>query len=142
MEKGNFTFSFESSKTPDVIFELLLDVQKWWVGLYDEKIEGASHQIGDEFSFNAGGGLHYSKQRLVEISPNKKIEWLVVDSKLSFLKDESEWTNTKICFEIYKEKDKTIVSFTHDGLVSEIECFEQCSSAWTQYLQKLKLKLM
>lgn len=99
MKKENFTYQFTSSKTPESIFELLLNVDQWWSGLYEETIKGKSHQLNDEFTFEAGQGMHYSKQKLVELVPNKKISWLVTDSKLTFLNKVDEWTNSKLSFD-------------------------------------------
>lgn len=141
MKKENFTYQFLSSKTPESIFELLLNVDQWWSGLYEETIKGKSHHLNDEFTFEAGQGMHYSKQKLVELVPNKKIAWMVTDSKLTFLNKVDEWTNSKLLFDISKEGDKTLVTFTHDGLTPQIECFNQCSSGWTGYLNNLKKKL-
>jgi len=143
MKKESFTYSFKSSKTPGAVFELLLDIEQWWSGLYEETIKGKSHKLNDEFSFEAGSGIHYSKQKLIELVPDKRIVWLVTTSRLNFLSDPGEWTNTKICFDISKEKDKdkTLVTFTHDGLTPRIECYNNCSGAWTGYLTKLKEKL-
>lgn len=118
----NYTFDFETSGSPKNIFEALLNVRSWWSGLYAETIEGSTDKLNDEFTFLAGGGAHYSKQKLVEIISGKKIVWLVTDSKLSFLKKMDEWTGTKICFEISKQGAKTQVRFTHTGLVPNIEC--------------------
>lgn len=141
MEKENFTYQIISSKTPESIFELLLNVDQWWSGLYEETIKGKSHHLNDEFTFEAGQGMHYSKQKLVELVPNKKIAWLVTESKLTFLSDAGEWTNSKLLFDISKENNKTIVTFTHDGLTPQIECYDQCYSGWTGYLNNLKKKL-
>jgi len=140
-DSKSFSYSFTSSKSPATIFELLLDIDKWWSGLFSETIKGESHKINDEFSFNAGGGAHYSKQKLIELIPDKKIVWLVTDSNLSFLSETSEWTNTMICFDISKEGSKTKVTFTHDGLIPQIECYDACSGAWSQYLENLETKL-
>ncbi len=137
----DFMYSFTSSKTPAEVFQLLLHINQWWSGQYEETIEGVSKKVNDEFTFHAGGGAHYSKQKLVELIPNKKIVWLVTDSKLSFLSDTSEWTGTRICFDISTEDDKTQVTFTHDGLVPEIECYDACSGGWTKYLGELTKKL-
>ena len=80
--------------------------------------------------------IHYSKQKLIELVPNKKVVWLVSDSKLNFTKNVSEWTGTKIIFEISTINNKTQVHFTHSGLVPKIECFNDCSNAWSQLIQE------
>jgi hypothetical protein len=141
MKKENFSYSFKTSKTTQEIFELLLDIEKWWSGLYEETIKGKSKKINDEFIFTAGGGAHYSKQKLVELTPGKKVVWLVTDSNLNFLKDTSEWNNSRIGFELSTDENKTNVQFTHEGLVPQIECYEGCSLAWKSYLDNLKEKL-
>lgn len=140
-ENKSFTYSFNSFKTPHEIFETLSNVPQWWFGLYDESINGDSKKLNDEFTFKAGGGVHYSKQKLVELIPDKKLSWLVTDSNLNFLNDSAEWTGTKIAFEISKENGDSKVTFTHEGLLPEIECYDSCSSAWAKYLQQLKQKL-
>lgn len=141
MKKENFTYSITSSKTPGEVFRLLLQVEQWWSGFYEETITGKSEALNDEFIFKAGGGAHYSKQKLTELIPNKKIVWLVTDSKLTFLSDADEWTNTTICFDISTGENNTKITFTHDGLVPQIECYRECSSGWTKYLEKLKQTL-
>ena len=137
----DYTFSFESAETSENIFETLLNVRSWWIGLYGEDIKGSSKKLNDEFTFNAGDGVHYSKQKLVELIPDKKIVWLVTDSNLNFLEKPNEWTGTKICLEISKKGNKNQITFTHQGLVPKIECYNACSSAWTQYLENLADKL-
>jgi hypothetical protein len=142
MEKNNFQVTILVDQTSQEVFNLLLDVDKWWSGLYVETIEGESHQLNDEFTFKAGGGVHYSKQKLIELMPNKKVVWQVTDSNLSFLSDPKEWVDTKISFELSQEGDKTKVTFTHAGLIPQLECYGSCSSAWTEYLGNLRKKMM
>jgi hypothetical protein len=141
MTKKDYTFRFESSKAPETIFSTLLDVRKWWSGIYGEEIKGNTKKIYDEFSFSAGDGAHYSHQLLTELVPGKKITWQVTDSKLTFLDKPDEWKGTEICFDVVTKGNKSQVTFTHRGLVPAIECYDTCSDAWSQYLKKLAEKL-
>lgn len=141
MKKQDFTRVYLIDQTPEEIFKSLIDVRGWWSGLFSEEIEGHSDKLNEEFSFRAGDGIHYSKHKLVELTPNKKAVWLVTDSSLSFLEDKGEWIGTKLCFEISKQGARTAVRFTHQGLVPGIECFDRCTSAWSQYLDKFLLPL-
>lgn len=140
-ETKNYTFSFESSQTLEHIFEILIDVRKWWVGLFGEDIQGRSDILNEEFTFNAGDGVHYTKQQLTELVHNQKVFWKVIESNLSFVETTNEWTNTEFGFEISKQGDKSKVTFTHYGLVPKFECYGNCSGAWTQYLENLAEKL-
>lgn len=141
MNTQDFTFSFTSPKSAAAIFNLLLDIDQWWSGLYAENIQGKSQELHDEFSFHAGGGVHYSKQKLMELIPERKIVWLVTESKLASFNDPEEWTNTKIGFDLAPEGDQTRVTFTHEGLIPKFECYGSCSGAWTGYLEKLAERL-
>lgn len=134
----NYEFSFTTSQNAEFVYQHLLNIKNWWNGLYNEIIEGESEKLDDVFSFSAGSGAHFSKQKLVELLPNEKIKWLVIESNLSFLTKTDEWNNTKICFTIEEENQKTNVTFTHEGLVPQIECYGGCSGAWSKYLENLK----
>jgi hypothetical protein len=141
MKKDHFSYSFNTPKTANEVFELLLTIDQWWSGLYEETIKGKSQKVNDEFTFNAGEGAHYSKQKLVELVPNKKIVWLVTDSNLSFLNNTAEWNGSKIQFDLSTAENNTKVTFTHEGLIPLIECYNACSSAWNGYLGNLEKRL-
>ena len=125
---NNYTYSFETQKSSEEIFELLLEIDKWWSGIHNETITGQSQKLTDEFSFSAGGGMHFTKQKMIELKTNKRIVWLVTESNLSFLDDPKEWEQTKLAFDIVEKEGKTHIQFTHLGLEPQIECFSECSN--------------
>jgi hypothetical protein len=142
MKNKNFTSILVVDQTPEEVFNAVRNVRSWWSGYYSEEIKGDTEKLNDEFSFHAGPDVHYSKQKLVEVIPNKKIVWLITDSELSFLEKKDEWTGTKVIFDITPKGNKTQLVFTHDGLIPGIECYNACAPAWSQYLQNKLLPLI
>lgn len=134
----SYTFSFETNRSAEDVYDILKNPHKWWTGIYGEAIEGHFNKTGDEFTYKAGDGLHYSEQKVTELIPGKKITWLITKSNLAFLQKKDEWTGTSIEMTITTNDGKTHVQFTHKGLVPAIECYGACSSAWTQYMNNLK----
>jgi hypothetical protein len=72
--------------------------------------------------------------KLIEVIPNSKVVWLVLDNYFNFSEDKSEWKGTKVIFEISRKDGKTEIRFTHLGLVPEYECFNVSSNAWGSYI--------
>ena len=137
MKNQDYTVSITVDATAKEAFKSINNVTKWWT----ENLDGSSQKLNDEFIVNFGD-VHFSKQKLVEVVPDKKVVWLVTDSKINFVKDKQEWTNTKISFEISGYDNKTQITFTHFGLVPKIECYDDCSGAWGQYIKGSLFKLL
>jgi hypothetical protein len=139
MSGPNFRTSFTVSQSPAVVFAAINDVRGWWTG--DPGIKGATDKLGAVFTYQYGD-LHFTKQKITEFIPGKRVAWLVQESRLSFVKDEKEWDGTSITFDIAKKGNKTEVRFSHVGLVPEFECYGDCSSAWGYYVKGPLVKLI
>src|SRR3989338_2600725 len=107
MNQHDFTHSFFVPQAPEEVFALLLNIPAWWSGIYEETITGESQQLNDEFSFLAGGGMHYSRHLLITLEPNERIAWQVTESKLTFLEEPNEWAGTTLCFDLAPEEKGT-----------------------------------
>lgn len=77
-----------------------------------------------------------------EFVQNQKLVWSVLDARINFVQDKSEWNNTEVIFEIKTNKNQTVVTLTHKGLVPKLECFSDCSEGWKHYFQGSLKKLI
>ena len=129
MLKQDFTQTIVVDQTPEEALDAIKNIRGWW----SENIEGHTDKVGDVF-FYRYEDAHHCTIKLVELVPNQKVAWLVLDNYFNFTKDKSEWTGTKLMFDLAKKGDKTEIRFTHKGLVPDYECFDVCSTAWGTYI--------
>lgn len=134
---GNFTTTFFVDQSPEEVFNAINNVSEWWQG----EIKGSSKKINDEFEYRMPG-IHFSKQKVIEIIPNEKLAWLVTDSNLGSFQDKQEWNGTKIIFDIKEINGKTQLRFTHIGLVPQFQCYDDCSGAWEMLVQQSLFSLI
>lgn len=137
MEKQDYTIILNVDNPANEVFNSINNVSAWWT----DDMEGNSQKLNDEFTVHFGE-VHVSTQKLVELIPDKKIVWRVTDSKLNFIKDQQEWNNTTISFEISIHDYKTQLTFTHFGLVPKIECYKDCSKGWDYYIKGSLFKFL
>jgi hypothetical protein len=125
----SLTTSFSVDRTPAEAFAAITNVRGWWSG----EIEGDTDALGAEFTYTVPG-IHYSKFRITEFVPGRRVAWLVLDSHLSFIADKQEWTGTTVVFDVAERDGRTEVRFTHEGLRPQQECFDVCERAWGEYI--------
>ena len=130
MTTKDYTASFRVDQSPEEVFNAINNVRGWWSG----EIDGRTDKLGAQFTYRYED-VHRSTQRITELVPGKKVVWHVLDAKLNFAKDKSEWNGTDIVFEIARKANKTELRFTHVGLVPAIECYGKCSGAWGFYIK-------
>jgi len=136
MKNQNFTTTISVDKSPEEVFKAINNVRGWWSG----QIEGETDKPGAEFTYRYKD-VHRSKQKVKELIPGKRVVWQVLDSSLSFRK-ENEWTGTDIVFDIAQKDGKSEVRFTHVGLVPAFQCYGDCSGAWGVLINENLRKLI
>jgi len=130
MKNEDFTTTILVDATASDVFSAINNVRGWW----SENIDGDTDKLNSEFLYHYQD-VHRAKMRITELVPNKKVVWYVLDNYFKFTKDESEWKDTNVVFEISEKDGKTQLKFTHQGLVPDYECFNVCHDAWTHYIQ-------
>lgn len=130
MENNNYSSTFKVDKDASTTFKAIKHFRAWW----SEEIEGNTEKLGETFLYHYKD-IHLCKLKLEEEIPNVKLVYLVTDNEFNFIKDKTEWVNTKLIFDISKDGKQTKVSFTHEGLTPLDECFEICNDSWANYIQ-------
>ena len=130
MENQNFTITILVDQSPKEVFNAINNVRGWW----SEEIEGGTEKLNDEFTYHYKD-VHISKMKLIEVIPDKKVVWLVIDNHFNFTKDINEWKGNKIIFDIDQKDNKTQLKFTQVGLVPQYECYDVCRDAWSNYIK-------
>lgn len=128
MKNQDFSTTIVVDQTPEEVFNAINNVRRWW----SNNIEGRTDKRDNEFIYR--DKYLTAKMKIAQFSP-QKIVWDVVETHNDFFKDENEWDDTKIVFEITKNDDnKTEMKFTHVGLVPQFECFTVCSNSWDFFI--------
>jgi hypothetical protein len=130
MTTTDFTTTILVDQTPTEAFNAINNPRGWW----SEEIEGGTDKLNDVFNYHFED-IHRAQIKLIEVVQDQKVVWHVLENYFKFTEDTTEWTDTKMSFEITKKGDKTQIRFTHIGLVPEYECFEICTDSWTQYIR-------
>ncbi len=131
MNNIDYNTSIRLEQSPAEVFKAINNPRAWW----SEDIKGRTDRLNGEWTYHFKDS-HRSKMKTIEMIPDQKVVWLVVDNYFAFTKDKSEWTGNRIIFEISKQDNKTQLVFTQIGLVPAYECYKVCSDAWTGFIKK------
>ncbi|MFD2164600.1 SRPBCC domain-containing protein [Paradesertivirga mongoliensis] len=131
MDNKSYTATILVDQDPATAFNAITNFRAWW----SEEIGGNTDQLNGVFFYHYKD-VHLCKIKLIEIIPEKKLVYQVLENEFSFTEDKTEWVDTRLVFEITSEGGKTKVQFTHEGLVPDYECYDVCFEAWTGYIKK------
>jgi hypothetical protein len=128
--------SITANITPEEAIERISHVSDWWTNGF----KGNSEKIGDTFTVKFGET--FVDFKIVEVVPNRKIVWLVTDCNLHWIRNKTEWKDTKVVWELTPEDGETRISMTHIGLIPRAECFNNCKAGWDFYVGESLLRLL
>lgn len=106
------------------------DVPGWWGVTFS----GSTEKQGDVFSVKMTGDSYFNFL-VSELVPGKRVVWLVTDCHMPWYSDKTEWTNTRLIFDLKEADGVTEVGFTHEGLTPEVECYKDCEQGWTHWVK-------
>ena len=122
---------------PRQVFEAIAHhVQQWW-GYTDLPVRG----VGDVFTTRFD--TTFWKFEVSTFEPHSHIIWHCIEARhihKGYEGIETEWIGTSVEWklEAVGEQD-TLLHFLHNGLVSELNCYEICYPAWEYFVtQSLK----
>ena len=131
MEKNkDFNKSITAKIRANEAIKKISNVQEWW----GVNFSGSSEKRNDKFVVKMSGDSFFDFT-VTELIPGKRIVWLVTDCNMPWYSDKKEWANTKLIFDLDEHNDVTELNFTHEGLTPEVECYKDCASGWTHWIQ-------
>ena len=137
MNQKDYSSSITANVSANAAFKGICRVSEWWV----KNTEGSTQNLNDVFIIRFSADA-YVTFKITEMVADKKIVWQVTDCYLPFLKDKTEWTNTKVVFKISNKNNLTQIDFTHVGLAPGIECYDMCIKGWDEYIKGSLPKLL
>ncbi|WP_448702234.1 SRPBCC domain-containing protein [Mucilaginibacter sp. AW1-3] len=136
MKTPDFTCSITAKVTAEEALDAISHVDQWWAKTF----EGSAQHLNDVFTVRFG--TTYVTFCVSELIPATKVVWTVTDSHLPWQKDITEWTGTKVIYQIVSGNGTTTINFTHQGLQPGVECYNQCVKGWTEHLTESLQKLL
>jgi len=129
MGNKNFSRSISAPIIADEAIKRISNIPGWWgVGF-----TGKTEKQGDTFVVTMPQESFFNFT-VTELVPGKRVVWLVTDCYLPWYSDKTEWTDTRLIFDLAEANGVTSVHFTHEGLTPDVECYKDCESGWSHWI--------
>lgn len=134
---ADFQLHLQFAVPPEQLFTALATLdgaRQWWTIFCD-----GSEDLGGQLSYRFPAASFYAVMKTLRKEPPGLLEWECTDSSHSAdcgYSDLRDWIGTIIRFEIQDlGNGRSQLDFTHSRL-TQLECFEQCSSGWSFFLNE------
>lgn len=129
MGKNDFNCSISAKISAIDAIKMIGNVPEWWGVTFT----GSAEKQNDTFTVKMGGES-FINFTVTELIPGKRVVWLVTDCNLPWWTDKKEWANNKMVFEVHETNGVTVLTFTHEGLTPDVECYKDCKPGWTHWI--------
>jgi hypothetical protein len=136
MTKLDYRNSISAPVTADDAYDKIARVNEWWA----KDFTGSARNFGDKFTVRFGET--FVDFEISEAIPCEKVVWKVTDCYLEWIDHKTEWNGTSVVFEISSRDALTTVTITHEGLVPEFECYNDCRDGWNGHIDNSLLNFL
>ena len=130
MGNNDFTSSFSAPINAGEAMKKISHVPGWWGVAFT----GNAEKQNDKFEVKMGGDSFFDFT-VTELIPDKRVVWLVTDCNMPWYSDKKEWANTRLIFDLNENNGVTELTFTHEGLTPDVECYKDCEPGWTHWIK-------
>jgi uncharacterized protein YndB with AHSA1/START domain len=109
-------------------------ISDWW----SNDMAGAAAHPGDSFTISFGKTR--KTMDIIEVIANQQVVWKCVKAfiDMASLKNKAEWEGTKMIWTLSTADQSTTLTFLHEGLNQNFECYKVCEAGWDQFLGSLQ----
>jgi hypothetical protein len=130
MQNENFSSSISAKISADEAIKKIGNVPDWWGVTFT----GNADKQGDTFTVRMTADSFFNFT-VTELIPGKRVVWLVTECNMPWYSDKTEWTDTRLIFDAKEIDGTTELTFTHQGLTPDVECYKDCESGWTHWIK-------
>ncbi len=135
---NDYQKSITVNKPVSEVFTAITEhISDWW----SNDLTGAAANAGDSFTIAFG---ETRKTFNIEAAvPNEKVVWKCVKAYINnpSLQNKAEWVGTKMVWTFNADDQSTMVTFLHEGLNANMECYKLCEAGWDMFLASLRAYL-
>jgi uncharacterized protein YndB with AHSA1/START domain len=108
------------------------DLKNWWT-----KFAEVEPHVGGKANFRFPKAGFFANFVITALETNKRVEWVCVECRhpaSTKFKNRSDWIGTRVIFTLKSAgKDRTKWRFEHEGLTTELECYDSSTKGWQHF---------
>lgn len=131
----NYSKSVDVTATPEKVYKAITEqIDRWWTTKTNQATVVNDH-LRVEFE-----GKGFAAMKVIKAIPNQSLTWEVLDACMGHKEQtkKDEWVGSYIQWLIQPQDNGCRIEMVHQGLTSELECWDVCFKGWNYFLGSLK----